>query len=111
MPTEKTKPVTIPKAKIGNCPDDNDNLGCSTRGTVIAYLPLTAQVTAIRQYTNAGGPGGDHAMEQVPPGRHAWCEVYPPSQYTTPQNTVVEFVFRNWSGDRAREAALKVDWE
>lgn len=90
----------------------NNTGGCAACVTLVVYLPLGSQVTAIRCYTNAGGPGGDTpSIYQARCGDlDAWATFDRPVQFSTPNNVVVTTTFHNRSHNRQRMAELQVDW-
>lgn len=84
--------------------------GCATCETLRAFMPLTAQVVAVRCYSTAGYPN-DVPLRQVSCGQDvAWSYFAWPYQTTTPQNTVVESVFYNRSHNRDRTIEIEVDY-
>lgn len=110
--TQRTGVITV-RHTNGNCNhNDCSPNGCASCQTLTVYLPLNAQVAAIRCYTNAGGPAGDAPSPQQNPcgDLDAWATFDSPRQYTTPTNTVVETVFHNRSNNRDRLVELQIDW-
>jgi hypothetical protein len=103
----------------GNCTSDacwiqaTNQGGCAACVTLNIFLPLGSQVTAIRCYTNAGGPNGDTpSLYQSKCGAlDAWATFDRPVLYSTPSNVVVTTVFHNRAKDRSRQAELQADWQ
>jgi hypothetical protein len=85
--------------------------GCATCQTMTIYLPLTAQVTAVRCYTNANYPNDSPSMYQIQCGQDvAWSYFSWPVQSTTPSNTVITASYFNRSNNRSRTVELQVDY-
>jgi hypothetical protein len=104
----------------GNCtsntcwnPGSPNPGGCAGCVTLNIFLPLGSQVTAIRCYTNAGGPNGDiPAPYQSKCGDlDVWATFDRPVLYSTPSNVVVTTIFHNRAKDRDRKAELQADWQ
>ena len=83
--------------------------------TLRVFLPLGAQVVAIRYYHTAqytpSNPSDYSYPVQQGPGESAWAMMEQASQYSTPQNVIVQAVYHNRSHNRTRKAALEVDWQ
>jgi hypothetical protein len=116
LKTTRTGAVPVPHAR-GNCTDNKfiHDGGCAGYGSATAYLPLGAQVMAIRAYSNDGGTEGDGPLHYVGDGSSghelSWAYMYPIGQKTTANNTVVWFDYANRSDNRVRSIALEVDWK
>jgi hypothetical protein len=111
--TSTTGVLTVAHAN-GQCKsDDCTSVGhCASCQTLTVYLPLTAQVVAIRCLTNAGGTGGDAPDVRVVncAPLDAWATFDRPVQSSTPTNRVVQTVFHNRSHNRDRLVELQVDY-
>lgn len=111
--TSTTGVLTVAHAN-GQCKDDECTSAnhCASCQTLTVYLPLTAQVTAIRCLTTAGGTGGDTPdIRVVNCGPlDAWATFDRPIQSSTPGNRVVQTIFHNRSHNRDRLVELQVDY-
>lgn len=113
--TARTGNVSVPSTG-SNCTSNTCKpTGCATCALLRVHLPLGAQVVAIRyyhtaQYTPSNPNDYAHPVQQGP-GESAWAMMEGAAQYTTPQNVIVQTVYHNRSHNRARQAALEVDWQ
>jgi hypothetical protein len=109
--TAKTGWVTVRKAG-GNCTDErckSDGGPCCNCETLRVFLPLGANVKAVRYYV-IGESNGNPAQE-VPLGQDLrWARFTDPLQSSSEKNVVVQVRFRNWRSDLDRQAAMEVDW-
>ena len=88
--------------------------GCASCVKLQVNLPLTAQVTKVRCWTNAGVkdelPHGQ--FREIPCGTDwAWSIFDAPVTTTTANNTTVTTTYHNRSHNRDRDVKLTVDYQ
>ncbi len=96
--------------KVGsNCTSSS----CAVKIPLSVYLPLGAQVKAVRCYSVAGQEDSAHGdLHEVSCGVDTWWSIFTkPVQQTTPNNVTVTSEFQNRSSDRDRDCRMDVDWE
>jgi hypothetical protein len=116
-PIKTARTGNVPAAATGSQCTSNTCQpgGCASCALLRVYLPLGAQVVAIRYYHTAqftpSNPNDFGSPVQQGPGESAWAMMEQASQYSTPQNVIVQTVYHNRSHNRTRQAALEVDWQ